>query len=84
MIEFTELEQQIAKGLRTEAFVNSNEYTEAVQAVYQNLLQQLTVTQDMEQVLELKRYIDSLQGIDSQLRNFIEDGYIAQKEIDDE
>ena len=71
-----------AMGREAEAFRESDTYQRAYERVYLNILQGIVDAQDDETVLKLKAHITSLEAIDHQISNIIDDGEVAKAEIE--
>ena len=76
-----DLQRTVAQAHRTQAFRESEEYQRAFAAVMENLFNGLLAEQDEQKRLAMLRYLDSLQAIDGQLMNAIEDGLMAEAEL---
>lgn len=82
MDDLLDLERIVAAGVRANAFRDSAEYRNAVQAVGVNLVGGLMNTTDEPARLTILRHLDALQAIDAQIRNVIEDGVLAEHELE--
>lgn len=82
MDDILDLERVVAAGMRATAFREADEYKNAVAAVGINLIGGLLNTTDEPARLAILRHLDALQAIDAQIRNVIEDGVVAEHELE--
>lgn len=75
------LSEIVSLGQDAKAFQESDIYQRAYKAVYLNVLQAMVDSVDDETVLKLKTHLTSLEAIDRQIFNLVEDGVVAEDEI---
>ena len=84
MIDEIDLLELVRRGHEAKAFQDSAPYKDSItQAVTNIVAAFLGADLADEQVLELRRQYISLQAIDNQLSGDVDDGIIAQEELDE-
>ena len=78
------LEEIIAKGQRSQTFLDSDVWQDAYNTVLTNLVSGFMNNPDKEKREEIYRQYQSLSALDHHLRGFVDDGVLAQAEIDEE